>query len=188
MLALVGCANPPPYDQPRWRDAAQQALVDADALHDRYVPDDLEVLATARVDRCADYFRATQLFEPHHLEPGCNVYDVTVIALDPSDPDAALALTHDRLLATGLNPFLETYSGTILLPVPGATLASRLVESSSNIWSVRWDALDNTGRDARLLGAWGDALVAVDLRESPVVDCDCVQWWLIIETPYTAHA
>lgn len=160
------------------------------------VPQELEILASQRVDRCADVAlrNGWSGVEPSYA---CFAVQVTVVSL-PMDRAAAVAFAQERLDGSGLDAQVEfgiESHGELFESAQIEYITARYSSSQpgwiSSALSVRpstYDFIDtghaDRGSTAQFFLNEGDSLLATHAQDQVIVECECVQWWIVAGESY----
>lgn len=193
VIVLSGCGRGPmPYDATTVREDASTADQSITAIAANLMLDGIAPVASQRVDFCVDQ-QSRAPFQGEAPSYSCYVADLRVFELAPDVAGAAAVvdlflLEHDfdadpyvdraetRRLVEGETGVVRQQLGID----PRRELISTLAVGPSSVFFA-WSP---PGADSDVLSTSGDALYSEQTSEEQVIDCECVQWWLIVVENY----
>jgi hypothetical protein len=192
---MTAC-SPLPYEAEGVRADASRALASVEELTSYIVPDDANVIAHQRLDRCSD-IALDNGWQPSPASFACFAVDITVIHLDGSRPEA-VEFARERIHGSGVVDAVDRgdesmpafTSGTVDHDLvryeatqPGWVTSTLSTEPMS--YAIADPIGVDRGADARLLTSEGDALIPDGGEDTVTIECGCVQWWLIVVERYS---
>ncbi|MET4099214.1 hypothetical protein ABIB37_001451 [Agrococcus sp. UYP10] len=195
VAATMTACSSLPYEAEGVRADASRALASVQELTNSIVPEDADVIAHQRLDRCSD-IALNDGWQPSPASFACFAVDITVVRLDGSRAEAA-EFARERIHVSRLVDAVDWgdesmplfASGTVEhdfvrydVTQPGWVTSTLSAEPMSYVIA---DPIGvDRGAEAQLLTSEGEALIANRGEEPAMIECDCLQWWLIVVERY----